>query len=129
MPMFRARPFSPFGLFRLTTLLSCIRFAPLLEGICPYQPASGSCHFGLVAYPHSHPLYGLMSSRYRRVSAIDAHIVGEGLHLTSMTQLSRFTPCRPSPALLRFRANGSHPVTSIVPLLLLLCEKSVVVPS
>jgi hypothetical protein len=33
----------------------------------------------------------LMSSRYRRASAIDAHIIGEGLHLTSVTQLSRYS--------------------------------------
>ena len=31
-----------------------------------------------------------MSSRYRRAIAIDAHIIGEGLHLTSVTQLSRY---------------------------------------
>jgi hypothetical protein len=37
----------------------------------------------------SSPLSRLMSSRYRRAGAIDAHIVGEGLRLTSMTQLSR----------------------------------------
>ena len=43
----------------------------------------------LAAYPHSRPLHRLMSSRYCGASAIGAHITGEGLHLTSMTQLSR----------------------------------------
>jgi hypothetical protein len=121
--MFRARPFSPFGLFKMTTLPSCIRFALLLKGICPYQPASRSCHFGLVAYPHYRPLSRLMSGRYGRAIAIDAHIVGEGLHLTSMTQLSRFTPCRPSPAFLRFRANGSHLGYLIVPVKKRECQR------
>jgi hypothetical protein len=46
---------------------------------------------GLAAYPHYRPLDGLMSSRYRRAIAIDAHIAGEGLRLTSMTQLSRLS--------------------------------------
>jgi hypothetical protein len=50
---------------------------------------AGVAALELAAYPHSRPLYGLMSSRYRRASAIGAHIAGEGLHLTSMTQLSR----------------------------------------
>jgi len=40
--------------------------------------------------PHSHPLYGLRSSRYRRVSAITVRISGQGLHLTSIPQLSRY---------------------------------------
>jgi hypothetical protein len=70
------------------------------------QPASGDCFCGLVAYPPYRPLSRLMSSRYRRAIAIDAHIVGEGLHLTSMTQLSRFSPCRPSPVTSGFGRTG-----------------------
>ena len=49
------------------------------------------------------------SSRYTRAIAIDAHIFGEGLHLTSMTQLSGcFAPCLPSRTHAFFRQNESH---------------------
>jgi hypothetical protein len=69
---------------------------------------AGDCRFRLAAYLHYHPLYGLMSSRYHRVIAINAHIVGEGLHLTSVTQLSGHSCPAAHPPLTRFRANGSH---------------------
>ena len=70
---------------------------------------AGVAASGLAAYPHYRPLDGLMSSRYRRAIAIGAHLTGEGLHLTSMTQLSRcFHLAAPPPTLLWFRANGSH---------------------
>jgi hypothetical protein len=72
------------------------------------QPASGGCLLRLDAYPHYRPLYGLMSGRYHRAIAIDAHIVGEGLHLPSMTQLSRFFTLPSIPRYKRFRTNGSH---------------------
>ncbi len=40
--------------------------------------------------PHSSPLYGLMSSHYRRARAIGVRITSKGLHLTSTIQLSRY---------------------------------------
>jgi hypothetical protein len=39
----------------------------------------------------------LMSSRYRRAVAINAHIIGEGLHLTSIPELSGLIALPPFP--------------------------------
>jgi hypothetical protein len=57
-----------------------------------------------------------MSSRYERAGAIDAHIIGKGFHLTSMTQLSRFFfSLATHPRIAAFRVNGSHLFEGSVP--------------